>query len=90
MVSKAKIFCIQAHTKVFQYISDYVSNFLKHILTDFHCTKYNENNICHSGVQKHVSCTGSLKRFLIYYGLCLEMAGNVFSIVFHSLLVGFA
>ena len=35
-------------------------------------------------VQKHVSYTGSHKRFLIYYGICLEKAGFVFSIVFHS------
>ena len=39
----------------------------------------------HWDVQKRVSYTGSRKRFLLYYGLWFVMAGNVFSIVFHSL-----
>ena len=29
--------------------------FLKHIITYLCCTKYNEINLCHSDVQKHVS-----------------------------------
>ena len=47
---------------------------LKYILTYLYCTKYNEINIYHTDVKKNVSCTGSHKRFLIYYGLCLETA----------------
>ena len=35
--------------------------------------------------KKKDSYTVSHKRILIYYGLCLEMNGNVFSIVFHHL-----
>ena len=53
--------------------------FLKRILT--YCTKYNEINICHSYIQKHVSyekwlnniCIlyiGSNKTLPIHYGLC--------------------
>ena len=38
----------------------------------------NEINIFHSDVENHVLYTRSYKRFLIYYGLCLETAGNVF------------
>ena len=41
-------------------------------------------NIFPSAVQKHASYVGSLKRFLIYYELCLEMAENVLSIVFQG------
>ena len=41
--------------------------------------------MCHSGVQKHVSCTGTHKVFPLYYGLCPEMAGNSFRILFHRL-----
>ena len=40
----------------------------------------------HSDVQKHVSCTGLHRRLLIYYGLCLETAGNVFPTVFDGLI----
>ena len=42
--------------------------FLKPIST--YCTKYNEINMYHSDVQKHVLCIGSHKSFLIHYGLC--------------------
>ena len=52
--------------------------FLKLIVTYFYFTKYNEMNIVHSVVQKHVLYTGSHKRFLVYYGLCLVTAGYVF------------
>ena len=49
--------------------------------------------MAHLNVQKRVSYkkwykysyTGSDKRFLMYYGLCWETAGNVFSVVFHGL-----
>ena len=38
----------------------------------------------HSDIQKHVpyTYTGLHKYFLIYYGLCLKTAGNVFSMRF--------
>ena len=57
---------------------------LKRILAYLCCTKYNEINIFHRDVQKQVLFIGSHKRILIYYGLCLETAGKVFSIVFHG------
>ena len=61
---------------------------LKHILIHLNCTKYNEINKCHLDMQKRVSYknwykysyTGSHKRYLLYYGLCLEMSGKIFSI----------
>ena len=34
---------------------------LKIILTYLYCSKYNDINICHSDVQKHVPYTGSQK-----------------------------
>ena len=63
---------LQRLRKVFRYITAYVGKSFKY------CPKYNEINMRLSDVQKHVSCTGLHKRFLIYYGLCLETAGNVF------------
>ena len=51
--------------------------FLKRIVINLPPTKDNEINIFHSDVQNHVSYTGSYKRFLIHYGLCLETAGNI-------------
>ena len=69
----------QIKLKVFRFIMAYgEGTFLKLILTYFYCFKYNENNICHSNVQKHVSYTESQKKFHVYYGLCLESAENVF------------
>ena len=59
--------------------------FLKLIVSCLYCTKYNETSIFHSVVQKHSSWTVTHKRFLIYYGLCLETAGYVFEIVFLGL-----
>ena len=82
-VSAINILFVCRLTKIFRYLMAYVGNFLKRILTYFYCTKYSKINICLSDVQKHVSYTRSHKRFLTYYGLCLEGAGNVFSIVFH-------
>ena len=52
--------------------------FLKRILINLPPTKDNEINMFHLDVQNHVSYIGSYKRFLIYYGLCLKTAGNVF------------
>ena len=60
--------------------------YLKHILTYLYWNKFIEISVRHLNVQK--ACfvyTISQKRFLIYYGLCLKTAGNVFSIVFHPL-----
>ena len=72
-----------------RYITLDEGGFLKRILTYLYCTIYNEISICHSDVQKHVSYTESPKRFLIYFGLCLEMAGKVFSIGFVSIILNF-
>ena len=53
--------------------------FLKRIVViNLTPTKDNEINTFHSDVQNHVSYTESYKRFLIFYGLCLETAKNVF------------
>ena len=52
--------------------------FLKFIVAYLYCTKYNEIKYFYSVVQKHVSYTGSHKRFPRYYRLYLEMAGYVF------------
>ena len=54
-------------------------NSLKYILLYLYCINYNEINIYHSGVQKHVSHTGSHRRLVIYYGLQLKAPGNVYS-----------
>ena len=51
---------VQAHAKVFQYIAEEGEKFLKRI---FCFTKFNEINIGHSDVQKHVSYTWSYKAF---------------------------
>ena len=52
--------------------------FLKRIVINLSPTKDNEINIFHSDVQNLISYTGSYKRFLIHFGLCLETAGYVF------------
>ena len=52
--------------------------FLKHMVTNLPPAKDTEIKIFHSDVQNHVSYTGSYKRFLLHYGLCLETARNVF------------
>ena len=54
MIQKDQIFYLQAHTKVFPYITSYVGKFLKRIL-HLYCTKCNEINICHLDVQKPLS-----------------------------------
>ena len=59
------------------------------ILKYFYCTKYNEINIFYSDKKKYVSYTGLQKIFLKHYGLCLVMAANAFSIVFHGLVLGY-
>ena len=79
-----QIFCVQADTKVFRYITTDGRKLLKHILTYLHSIKYNEINICHLDVQNHISHAESSKKFVIHYGLYLETAGNVFSFIFHS------
>ena len=56
---------LHRHTKVFGYISAYRGKIVKNSLTNLYCTKYNEITICRSDVQKHVSYTGSRKKFLI-------------------------
>ena len=56
---------------------------LKRILTYLHWAKYNKINLFHKVVEKYVSYTRSLKRFLVHYGLCFKTAGNAFSFVFH-------
>ena len=56
----------------------YMGGFLNPIVRNLPPTKGNEINMFHSDGQNHVSYTGSHKRFLIYYGLCLETAGNLF------------
>ena len=92
MVIKTNVLSIEKH-KSFQMHYSLWEKFFKHILACLYCRKYNEINISHSGVQKHVSCNKwhkylyitSHNRFLIYYGLCLEMAGNVVSVVFYGL-----
>ena len=52
---------MEAHIKVFRYITAYRRNFLKCILT--YCNNYNVINIGHSDVQKYLSYTGLHKRF---------------------------
>ena len=85
MVYIAYIFCIQIHTKIIRYLMAYGGIFSKCFSTYIYCTKYDEINISHSCVQKHVLYTGSHKRFFMYYRLFLETAGDVFSFVFHGL-----
>ena len=67
---------------------------LKRILTYLDCTKYNEINIGHSHIQKHVfyrkndiksaniKCTGSHKSFHIHYSLW----GGIFKAYFSKLI----
>ena len=59
------LFCIQAHAKAFLF---YGGNFLKRILTYLNFTKYNENNICHSNVQKLLSYEkgNKLYKYFVY------------------------
>ena len=59
--------------------------FLKRIVINLPPTKDSEINLKFlSDVQNHVLYTGPNKIFLIYYGLCLEKAGNIFPSVFHD------
>ena len=51
--------------------------FLKHILAYLYIIKYNEINIGYSDVQKHVSYTGSHKRFLMEHRLCLDFSESM-------------
>ena len=62
---------------------------LKRIVRNLPCTKDNEINVFHSDVKIHAPYTGPHKRFLIYYGLCLEAARNVFYIMFYDLLLSY-
>ena len=80
------IVCAQAHTKVFRFITAY-GGFLKFILINLYNTIYIyiQINVSHLDAQKHVSYKESLKMLLIYYLLCLETVGNVFSIIFNGL-----
>ena len=55
--------------------------FLKLNVAYFYCSKYKEINTFHSVVQKHDSYAGSHKRFLIYYGLCLETYFKLFFMI---------
>ena len=52
--------------------------FLKRIVANLPSPKCNEINLFHSDLQKHALHTGSPERFVRYYGLCLETAGNAF------------
>ena len=47
--------------KIFRYITAYGGKCLKPILTYLDCTKYNEINISHSDLQKHVAYEKWLK-----------------------------
>ena len=55
MIFKVQKFCVQTHTKVFGYITSYEGKISNRILTYLHCAKFNEINLCHFDVQKHVS-----------------------------------
>ena len=59
-----KIFCTQMHTNFFSVQYGVRGRFLKLILTYLKWTKSNENKICYSDVQKHVSDTGLGNGFL--------------------------
>ena len=48
------------------------------IVTNLPPIKLNEINTFHSDKQNHASYTGSHKKFMIYYRLSLEKAGNLF------------
>ena len=69
---------LQRHAKVPIHYGVWEGGFLKRIVINLPPTKDNEIYIFHSDVQNHISYTGSCKSFLIYYGLFLETAGNVF------------
>ena len=53
-VKGANIIFTGSHNN-FRYIGFYGAKILKPILTFLYSTKYNEVNICHSDIQKHVS-----------------------------------
>ena len=57
---------MQVHTKVFRCIKVYERKYLKSILTNLYCTKYNEIDIRHSDVKKkHLSYTGSHEKWTL-------------------------
>ena len=68
----------EAHKSFPIHCGEWEREFLKHIVLNLPPTKGIEIKIFHSDVQNHVSHTGSYKSFLIYYGLRLETAENVF------------
>ena len=78
-----------AHKNFPMHYGVWEENFLKSIVINLPSTKDIEINVFHSYVKNHVPYTGPHKIFLIYYGLCLETAGKVFSIVSHSLILNF-
>ena len=70
---------LQRHPKVFDTLRRIGGGgFLKRIVRNLPPIKGKEINIFHSHVQNHVSYKSSYKKFLMYYGLSLETAGNVF------------
>ena len=55
---KVQILCVQAHTKLFQFIASYgegKGKFLKRILTHLFSTKYNLIYMCHLDLETHIS-----------------------------------
>ena len=78
-LNSINIFYIGSHKNFPIHYSQWEKNF-KRILAYLH----NEMNAFHRKVQKQVSYSGSLKRFLIYYEVCFKTAGNVFLLVFHE------
>ena len=52
---KIQMLWIQAHTKVFPYITSHGGKFLKLILTYLYSIKYNEINVYYLNVQNHTS-----------------------------------
>ena len=78
-----KYFLYRFTQKFYATLRSMGEKFLKRILTYSYCTKHNEINL----VKNHVSDVGSHKKFLIYYRLCLETDGNIFSIMFYGLLL---
>ena len=61
MVCIRQMVCLQRHTKVFRYISDYGRKCLKRILTYLNCTKYSEIRISHSHIQSMFSIKNKIK-----------------------------
>ena len=67
--------------------------FLKQILTYLYCTKYNEIDVWHLDVHKHVSYTVQILvykitekvSYMLWTTFRNATAGNGFSIVFHNL-----